>query len=61
MQFPENLLCRYSVRIVKASATWLFVQQLVQPSEKETSKVRIAGLLWGESNGYRWIPLTKGQ
>ena len=28
---------------------------------KETSKVGIAGPLWGESTGNRWIPLTKGQ
>ena len=28
---------------------------------KETSKLFIAGILWGESTGCQWIPHTKGQ
>ena len=37
------------------SAGWLGL------TTKETSKLRITGLLWGESTDHRWFPLTKGQ
>ena len=39
----------------------LFVQQFVQATIKEPSKLRVTGPLWGESTGDRWIPITKGQ
>ena len=32
-----------------------------RPMTRKTSKPRITGILWGESTGDRWIPLTKGQ
>ena len=46
---------------LKSLATWVIVPQFVQSSTKKISKVLITGLLWGESTGDRWIPLTEGQ
>ena len=34
---------------------------LFRLTAKEISKLWITGPLWGESIGYQWIPLTKGQ
>ena len=41
----------------------LFNRQLVQADSKYRyrSSTHITSLLWGESNGKHWIPLTKGQ
>ena len=46
---------------LKSPSTRRFVQHVFQTNTKETSKLCITGPLWGESTGYRWIPLTKGQ
>ena len=35
--------------------------RLFRRTAKSMSKIRVTGLLWGESIGDRWIPLTKGQ
>ena len=43
----------------------LLVNQVIAPhfetDNKETSKVHVTVLLWGESTGDRWIPHTNGQ
>ena len=38
----------------------LFVQNLVQANDKETSVICINGLLCWKSTGEWWIPYTKG-
>ena len=43
---------------LRSPATWMFVQQFVWAGIKERSKVCITGLLWRESTGNQWIPLT---
>ena len=39
----------------------LFVQQPVRLTKTKTSKLRIAGPLFRESTGHRWIPVIKDQ
>ena len=43
-----------------AMASRLFVQQFIQVTKK-TPKLHITDFLWGESTGFWWITLTKGQ
>ena len=38
-----------------------FFQHLIQGDSKENIKIRITGSCWGDSNEYRWIPVTKGE
>ena len=39
----------------------LFIQRLIKDINKKTSMLGITSLLWVESTGDQWIPLTKGQ
>ena len=41
--------------------TRLFDQPFVYANINKNLKAGGTGPLWGESNGYQWIPLTKGQ
>ena len=46
---------------LQSPVTLLFVQQLIRLPTRNKSKLHIAGSLWEETNGDRWIPLTKRQ
>ena len=41
--------------------TGLLIQKLLESYNKCIEKVRISGLLWGETTDERWFPLTKGR
>ena len=50
------------MRRLKSPASWLFTQPLIQAQIKEKKiKAPRHWPLWGEFNGDRWIPRTKGQ
>ena len=46
--------------ISKHRQIYCLCRRLFGRRSKKTSKLRVTGLLWGESIGNRWIPFTKG-
>ena len=65
------LLCyRYAIRSMWSihssvrlfsSCLWLLHWHEIMVTSSNGNNFRVTGPLWGESTGYRWIPLTKGQ
>ena len=52
---------KWAPKQLNSPAFWLiFFSSLFKLTSKETSKLHIAGPLWGESTGDRLIPVTKG-
>ena len=59
---PIIAMTSYWVRLrLKTPASRMFAQPLIQAQIKENIKAPRHWPLWGEFNGDRWIPPTKGQ